>query len=247
MVLLTHRTVAVPVSPAGTDPTVPLGSQGYPQVPAVGSGMAFVPGTGQGHPWRDITHGRAAWAGLGWGTFPGEKALRDSLAQNQPCLEFVEHRDGREGAVEGLFLPTLPNPLTFIDPVQAQLSLHKPTAFINLPWKDFLPVLTIINPTARAVISRCAEEGRVPQAAWGCQSLWDGAVPAREGTGPCTVPRESPSPASPGQCSSLTARWHLGIGLKCRLMTHTHLAFAEQVGCGARAVRSCSLLQTPAK
>ena len=32
--------------------------------------------------------------------------------------------------------------------LQSQLSPYPPTAFITLPWKDFLPVLTIINFTS---------------------------------------------------------------------------------------------------
>lgn len=43
--------------------------------------------------------------------------------------------------------------------LQSQLSTYAPTAFVSPPWKDFLPVLAIINFTSLAVISPCNVKG----------------------------------------------------------------------------------------
>lgn len=80
---------------------------------------------------------RCGGAGLGWRAFPGEKTLRNFLAQNWPRLLFLKPKMlgpagmAPEGAVEGA-APARPpgtNATAFPDPVPAQLSPHKPTAF----------------------------------------------------------------------------------------------------------------------
>lgn len=76
---------------------------------------------------------RCGGAGLGWRAFPGEKTLRNFLAQNWPRLLFLKPKVlgpagmAPEGAVEGA-APARPpgtNATAFPGPVQAQLSPHK--------------------------------------------------------------------------------------------------------------------------
>ena len=68
----------------------------------------------------------------------------------------------RKGLVRELLLTLIPvqTPLQhLLILLQSQLSTYAPTAFVSPAWKDFLPVLTIINFMSLAVISPCNVKG----------------------------------------------------------------------------------------
>lgn len=68
----------------------------------------------------------------------------------------------RKGLVRELLLTTIlvQMPLQhLLILLQSQLSPYTSTAFITLPWKDFLPVLTIISFPSLTVISPCNGKG----------------------------------------------------------------------------------------